>query len=65
MATWNRLLGEAETGEAMKAEMDYLLKDDAARRQIGANGLETIRSRHTSMHRAEQLTEIITEELAA
>jgi spore maturation protein CgeB len=51
-------------GEAMKAEIDYLLKDDAARKQIGESGLHTVRSRHTTMHRAEQLTEII-EELVA
>jgi spore maturation protein CgeB len=51
-------------GEAMKSEIKELLNDETARTQIGASGLETIRARHTSMHRAEQLTEII-EELAA
>jgi spore maturation protein CgeB len=52
------------SGKAMKSELEFLLRDDAARKQIGANGLQTVRSRHTSMHRAEQLTEII-EEIAA
>jgi len=51
-------------GEAMQSEIEELLNDDNARMQIAASGLETIRARHTSMHRAEQLTEII-EELAA
>ncbi len=46
-------------GKAMKDEIEALLKDDKARAQMAANGLETIRSRHTCMHRAEQLTEII------
>ena len=51
-------------GKAMQAELDSLLKDDAARNQIAANGLETIRKRHTCDHRAQQLTEIC-EELVA
>lgn len=45
-------------GRAMRAEIDHLLHDDAARRQIGQHGLETIRARHTCAHRAEQLAEI-------
>jgi spore maturation protein CgeB len=49
------------SGEALKAVTNYLLKDETARKQIGANGLQTIHARHTSMHRAEQLTEIIEE----
>jgi spore maturation protein CgeB len=51
-------------GAAMRAELTYLLRDDAARRQLGASGLETIRARHTCMHRAEQFTEICQELLA-
>jgi spore maturation protein CgeB len=43
---------------AMKAEITRLLQDDSARRQIAANGLETVRARHTCRHRAEQLLEI-------
>ena len=45
-------------GDAMTAEINRLLHDDAARRQIAANGLETVRARHTCRHRAEQLLEI-------
>ncbi len=48
-------------GKAMQAELDYLLGDEQARRQISANGLETIRKRHTCDHRAQQLTEICEE----
>jgi spore maturation protein CgeB len=48
-------------GIAMKAELERLLSDDAARRQLGMNGLETIRARHTCEHRARQLTEICQE----
>jgi spore maturation protein CgeB len=51
-------------GRAMEAEICRLLKDDSARKQISASGLETIRQRHTCMHRAEQLTEICEEVLA-
>ena len=52
------------TGDAMQAELRHLLRDDAARRQLGANGLQTIRSRHTCMHRAEQFVGICQEVLA-
>lgn len=45
-------------GEAMKGEINRLLHDDAARRQLAANGLETVHARHTCGHRAEQLLEI-------
>jgi spore maturation protein CgeB len=44
--------------EAMIAELKCLLRDDRARQQLAANGLETIRSRHTCAHRAQQLVEI-------
>ncbi len=48
-------------GRAMHAEIERLLRDDAARRQLGANGVETILSRHTCAHRAAQLVEICEE----
>jgi spore maturation protein CgeB len=48
-------------GDAMKAEIEHLLKDDAARRQLAANGLETVRLHHTCAHRAEQLDSILAE----
>jgi spore maturation protein CgeB len=51
-------------GKALKAEIEHLLTDEQARRQIAANGLETIRQRHTCRHRAEQLMDIC-EELRA
>lgn len=47
------------TGAQMQAEIAHLLKDERARRQIGANGLETVRRRHTCRHRAEQLTDLL------
>lgn len=45
-------------GEEMKAELEHLLRDPGARRQIAESGLETILRRHTCRHRAEQLVEI-------
>ena len=48
-------------GGAMQAEIEHLLKDDAARRQMSESGLETIRRRHTCAHRAQRLTEICEE----
>jgi spore maturation protein CgeB len=48
-------------GTAMKAVLRGLLADDNARRQIAANGLETIRAHHTCAHRAQQLLEICEE----
>jgi spore maturation protein CgeB len=48
-------------GQAMIAEIEYLLRDQKARHQIAANGLETIRKRHTCLHRAQQLTSIFEE----
>ncbi len=51
-------------GAAMKAEIERLVNDDKARDQIAANGKETIHSRHTCRHRAEQLVGIC-EELSA
>lgn len=43
---------------AMIAELRRLLRDESACAQLAANGLETIRARHTCAHRAEQLVEI-------
>jgi spore maturation protein CgeB len=43
---------------AMISELKYLLRDDAAREQLAATGLETIRARHTCAHRAQQLEDI-------
>lgn len=45
-------------GRAMLTEIKHLLKDEAARQQLAANALETIRERHTCAHRAEQLVQI-------
>jgi spore maturation protein CgeB len=43
---------------AMISELKYLLRDDAARRQLAVSGLETIRAWHTCAHRAQQLEEM-------
>ena len=43
---------------AMISELKRLLRDDAARQQLAASGLQTIRARHTCAHRAQQLQEI-------
>jgi spore maturation protein CgeB len=48
-------------GRAMTAEIEHLLGDDLARRQLSDNGLQTVRSRHTCAHRAQQLLEICDE----
>jgi spore maturation protein CgeB len=45
----------------MTAELQHLLRDESARRQIGANGRQTILQRHTCAHRAEQLIAICEE----
>ena len=50
-----------QDGEAMTAELSHLLNDEAARRQLSENGLETVRMRHTCTHRAQQLQEICEE----
>lgn len=47
--------------QAMIAELKHLLRDDLARHQMAQSGLETIRSRHTCRHRAEQLVGICEE----
>ena len=48
-------------GNSMRAEIDRLLRDDAARHQLGESGRDTVRRRHTCMHRAEQLIGIYEE----
>jgi spore maturation protein CgeB len=48
-------------GRAMLAEIQHLLNDDAARQQLSASALKTIRERHTCAHRAEQFLEICSE----
>jgi spore maturation protein CgeB len=47
--------------EGMIRELRQLLDDEPARRQLAANGLETIRARHTCAHRAQQLIGICRE----
>ena len=52
----------------MQGLLQEMLADEPARRQLIANGLETIHSRHTTDHRAQQLVEIcgeLAEERAA
>jgi spore maturation protein CgeB len=51
----------ARDGAAMKAEIERLLHDEGARRQLSRNGMETIRRHHTCAHRAQQLLEICEE----
>ena len=50
-----------KNGEEMTTTLSALLRDDEARDQLAANGLETIRARHTCRHRADQLEEICRE----
>jgi spore maturation protein CgeB len=48
-------------GEAMRCEIEHLLRDDKAREQLAHSGLATVRNRHTCRHRAEQLIQICEE----
>lgn len=66
-APWNDAEGLFRPGQdyvcvpdsqAMISELANLLRDDRARQEIAASGLETIRARHTCVHRAQQLLEI-------
>jgi spore maturation protein CgeB len=50
-----------EDSQAMEAEIRHLLRDDKARQQMAARGLERIHQRHTCRHRAMQLLEICEE----
>ena len=47
--------------EVMIAELRHLLHDDRARQQLAANGLASVRARHTCAHRAQQLIGICRE----
>jgi spore maturation protein CgeB len=51
--------------QEMTAAIEHLLTDDASREAQIAQGLHTIRNRHTCLHRAQQLTEICHEVLAS
>jgi len=48
-------------GAAMRAEIAFLLRDTAARRQLSLQAIETIHKRHTCHHRAIQFEEICKE----
>lgn len=48
-------------GREMKATIEHLLSDEAARRQIGEHGRKTVLERHTCAHRARQLISICEE----
>src|SRR5947209_2298565 len=55
-------------GREMQAELENLLRDDKARRQLAEQGRTTVRERHTCAHRAQQLISIceeISKQLAA
>jgi spore maturation protein CgeB len=54
----------ARDGAAMQAILREMSRDERARTQIAHNGCETIRQRHTCVHRAAELIEIL-EELGA
>jgi spore maturation protein CgeB len=51
----------AQDGQQAQAELNNLLRDEAARRQLAEHGLKTIQDRHTCAHRAEQLIAIYEE----
>jgi len=51
----------ARSGAEMKVRLEELLRDGAARRQIGESGRQSILQRHTCAHRAEQLLDICEE----
>jgi spore maturation protein CgeB len=50
-----------QSGEEMKSAIRRFLRDETARRQIAANGRQTILQNHTCAHRAQQLVEICKE----
>ena len=51
----------AADGQSMRATIEDLLRDKAARIQLGVSGRETIQKHHTCRHRAEQLIGIYEE----
>lgn len=50
-----------DSGAEMKSTLQWLLRDESARRQIAANGAATIVQHHTCAQRAKQLVEICEE----
>jgi spore maturation protein CgeB len=48
-------------GKSMKAEIEHLLRDDHARRQLSEHASQTITQKHTCWHRARQFEEICEE----
>ena len=48
-------------GREMTETLDRLLGDEDARAQLAQSGIQTIESKHTTAHRAEQLDEILKE----
>ncbi|MCR8825418.1 CgeB family protein [Pseudosulfitobacter koreensis] len=50
----------ARNGSEMRTQLSALLNDDDMRHEVVAAGLETIRTRHTCRHRAEELLAILT-----
>ena len=54
----------AHSTDEMLARVRELVRDDRAREQQAAQGLAAVRARHTTMHRAEQLSGILDEVLA-
>ncbi len=50
-----------QSGREMQGELERLIHDDAACAQIAANGLKTVRERHSCAHRAAQLISICEE----
>ncbi len=53
----------ARSGAEMRAVLHEILSDAQAREQRAAQGLATVRAKHTTAHRAEQLSEIFREVL--
>ena len=54
----------AQSTDEMLTLLRELVRDDREREQRAAQGLATVRARHTTMHRAEQLSGILDEVLA-
>jgi len=51
----------AQNGTEMQAQIEFLLKDEVARKQLAENALTTVRGRHTCAHRAAELLDICQE----
>jgi spore maturation protein CgeB len=52
---------EARDGAEMAAHLKMLLEDPQAAAQLAANGLATVRARHTCAHRVDELLAIAEE----